>query len=65
MQTNTTTPELRVTFSTFTKDVILSVVDSVDSNPNIAIGASSITLKDNQNNSTVIISANSKTQTSN
>ena len=51
---DTTPPELKLTFSTSTKDVILSAVDNIDTNPNIVIGTSTITLKDNQNNVTVI-----------
>ena len=39
---------------TSTKDVTLSPVDNLDQSPSITVGTSTITLKDNQNNTTVI-----------
>ena len=49
-----TLPELKLIFSTSTKDVILSAIDNIDTNPNIVVGTSTITLKDNQSNTTFI-----------
>ena len=49
-----TPPELQLTFSTSTKDVILSATDTIDSSSSIVIGTSTVMLKDNQNNITTI-----------
>lgn len=48
-----TPPELQISFDINTKDVILSAQDNLDPNPTITI-TDSITLTDNQNNTTVI-----------
>jgi pimeloyl-ACP methyl ester carboxylesterase len=47
-------PELNVTFSTTTKDVIFSGVDNLDSNPTILTTSTSTTISDNQGNRTII-----------
>jgi pimeloyl-ACP methyl ester carboxylesterase len=51
---DTTPPELQLTFNTTTKDVVFSAQDAVDQNPTIMTTNTSITLKDNAGNVTVI-----------
>lgn len=51
---DTTPPELQLTFSTSTKDVLLSAIDNIDQNPSLTMGTSTVTLKDSQNNTTII-----------
>ena len=51
---DSTPPELQVTFSTSTKDVVFSAVNLIDPNPTILTTSTSTTLIDNQGNTTVI-----------
>lgn len=50
-----TPPELQMTFDAFTKDVVFSAQDLIDKNPTIATTKNSVTLRDNSDNTTIIL----------